>query len=160
MSTFDTYQNIIYDSDEESIDPVEESIDSVEENDFDASSDNYNCNYDSDHDYLTADDFNDFCIHTDDPDFYDDFDSCEDIIPTTDAGELAYTIKEDGSEISRVSGHVILNQCGSLLCRSKHQIKGSSKHKFFLQKIHATSPGNSIPLLYPEHMLFLQQLYF
>ena len=54
----------------------------------------------------------------------------------------------------RVSGHVILNQCGSLLSRTNDDIKGSSKHKFFLQKIHSSFDGESIPLLYPESMLF------
>jgi hypothetical protein len=63
-------------------------------------------------------------------------------------------IEHDVLNQNRVSGHVILNQCGSLLSRRNHDIRGSSKHKFFLQKIHATSDGESIPLLYPESMIF------
>ena len=69
---------------------------------------------------------------------------------------MAFTIKLDiqHKKTNKVSGHVILNQCGSLLSRPNHEIKGSSKHNYFLQKIHSTSDGKSIPLLYPESMLF------
>ena len=52
-----------------------------------------------------------------------------------------------------------MNQCGTLLTRSKHQIKGSSKHNWFLQKIHSTSVGNSLPLLYPENMIFISSFF-
>ena len=103
------------------------------------------------------DDFKDFLISDEDPDMIcgDDHEYFP-TIPTTNAGEHAFTITDHGRQqpINRVSGHVILNQCGSLLCRLDHQIKGSSKHNFFLQKIHSTSHGESIPLLYPESMLF------
>ena len=53
-----------------------------------------------------------------------------------------------------VSCHVLLNQCGALLTRSQHQIRGSSKHKYFVQGIVATSFGKSASLLYPEAMVF------
>ena len=81
------------------------------------------------------------------------------IIPTTDSGEIANEIEETtiygGTQDKlTISGHVILNQCGSLLTRKKHELKGSSKHKFFLQKIVATSAGSSVPLMYPEGILF------
>ena len=83
------------------------------------------------------------------------------VIPTTNAGEIAYVIEEEtrygGScDNITISGHVLLNQCGTttLLTRKEHQIKGSSKHNFFLQKIVATSNGSSIPLMYPEGILF------
>jgi hypothetical protein len=104
------------------------------------------------------DNFGDFLIHTDEPDAYHEEDHeyfPPDTIPTTDTGEMAQKIIEhDVLNQNRVSGHVILNQCGSLLSRRNHDIRGSSKHKFFLQKIHATSDGESIPLLYPESMIF------
>ena len=54
----------------------------------------------------------------------------------------------------RISGHVLLNQCGSLLTRKKYQLKGNSRHRFFLQRLCATSHGSSIPLMYPEGTLF------
>ena len=104
------------------------------------------------------DNFEDFVIHAGEPDAYHEENHeyfPPDTIPTTDTGENAKTIIEDDVlNQNRVSGHVILNQCGSLLSRRTHDISGSSKHKFFLQKIHATSDGESIPLLYPESMIF------
>lgn len=104
---------------------------------------------------ISEDNFDDFVTRTDEPHIMSNDEDIDYTIPTTDAGEVAVTIREEGDEKAlRVSGHVILNQCGTLLSRAKHEIKGSSKHKFFLQKIHATSPGNCVPLLYPENVLF------
>ena len=104
------------------------------------------------------DDFGDFLVTAEEPDSYHEENHDffpPDTIPTTDTGEKAQRIIEsDGWKQNKVSGHVILNQCGSLLSRRNHDINGSSKHKFFLQKIHSTSDGESIPLLYPESMLF------
>ena len=113
--------------------------------------------------YLTSDDFEDFVTRTEDPDIdvVDDDLEFDIAFPTTDAGEVPMFITNDEDQDKsaqhdnlHVSGHIVLNQCGTLLTRSKHQISGSSKHKFFLQKIHTTSPGNSMPLLYPENMIF------
>ena len=76
-------------------------------------------------------------------------------IPTTDAGECPYEISEENrNEKLSVSGHVLLNQCGSLLTRRKHKLNGSSKHKYFLQRICASTIGISVPLVYPEGMMF------
>ena len=84
------------------------------------------------------DNFEDFVIHAGEPDAYHEENHeyfPPDTIPTTDTGENAQTIIEDDVlNQNRVSGHVILNQCGSLLSRRTHDISGSSKHKFFLQK--------------------------
>ena len=49
---------------------------------------------------------------------------------------------------------LFLNQCGTCLTRKTHQIKGSSRHNYFLQRICATTVGESIPLMYPEGILF------
>lgn len=78
---------------------------------------------------------------------------------STNAGEVLLSVNEDNERKGHykdvtISGCTILNQCGSLLTRQRHQIKGRRKEKFFLQKINATSKGKSIPLLYPEAMLF------
>lgn len=112
-------------------------------------------------DDLFNDNFEDFLISADDPDlaYGDDHDYIavdDEQIPTTNAAEEAFHIRDEEGQrsINRVSGHVILNQCGSLLSRRDHEIKGSSKHQFFLQKIHSTTNGESIPLLYPESVLF------
>ena len=99
---------------------------------------------------------------TEDPDINVDDDDLEfdTAFPTTDTGEVPLFIsnEEDQDKLTHdnlhVRGKVVLNQCRTLLTRSKHQISGSSKHKFFLQKIHTISPGNSMPLFYPENVIF------
>ena len=53
-----------------------------------------------------------------------------------------------------ISGHVILNFVGTLLTRQKHELKSSSIHKYFLQRLVSTSIGFSVSLLYPEAMMF------
>ena len=77
-----------------------------------------------------------------------------DELPYTNAGEYAFQIEEEIPKGKFISGHVILNQCGSLLTRAKHRITGFSMQKNFLQSIASTRVGESIPLLYPEGMLF------
>ena len=47
-----------------------------------------------------------------------------------------------------------MNQRGFLLTRKNNEIKELSKHKHFLQRIRATSIGKSVPLHYPEEMIF------
>ena len=73
----------------------------------------------------------------DDHDFFQNNDS----IPTTNSGEQAFMIQDFNQYAKKnaVSGHVILNQCSSLLSRKNFEINGSSKHKFFLQKMHSTT---------------------
>ena len=79
-------------------------------------------------------------VSTIDPDlqYGDDHEyiAVNDLIPTTNAEDEAFHIRDTVEQwpINRVSGHVILNQCGSLSSRRDHEIKGSSKHQFFLQK--------------------------
>ena len=111
-------------------------------------------NIDRDDDILERDDFDEFVTSGDPPDIDEDF-SDENIIPTSNAGCFPFEVEEEiPTDRLHISGHVILNQNGTVLTRKKHQIKGSSVHKFFLQKICATNIGSSIPLLYPEAMLF------
>ena len=75
---------------------------------------------------------------------------------TTDASDIPYTIEQKikKKDVQVVCSHVMLNMNGTVLSRKKHQIKGSSLHKFFLQKPCSTRVGASIPTLYPEGMLF------
>jgi hypothetical protein len=47
-----------------------------------------------------------------------------------------------------------MNQCCALFSRRNHEIKGPSKHKFFVQRICAMSNGYSIPLSYPKVVVF------
>eukprot|EP00957_Ditylum_brightwellii_P116886 8916059-Ditylum_brightwellii.AAC.1 len=58
-------------------------------------------------------------------------------IATADAGQVAMQIDEEtkyGGTFgnTKVSACVLLNQCGTLLIRKQHQIKGSSRHSFFI----------------------------
>ena len=125
-----------------------------------------------------TDNLNDFVMNSIQPDILvEDFDDIDndnhhqsnnenmitdqmvDFIPTTNAGDRAFEIvheTEYGGAFGNItiSGSVLLNQCGTLLTRKKHQIKGSSRHHFFLQKLVASSHGSTIPLMYPEVVLF------
>ena len=53
-----------------------------------------------------------------------------------------------------ISGHIILNFVGTLLTRKQYQLKSSSIHKYILQRLVSTTIVHSLPLLYPERMLF------
>ena len=80
-------------------------------------------------------------------------------IPTSDAGELALEIdvtEKCGSSSGEITirGNILLNQCGTLFSRKKHQLKGSSRHNDFLQRIYSTLRGTTIPLMNPEAMIF------
>ena len=75
-------------------------------------------------------------------------------IPTTDAGDYAYVIEEEMPKDKYIGSHVIFNQCGSILSRKDSSIEGFKHQKHFLQRIVSITTGNSIPLLYPESMLF------
>ena len=62
------------------------------------------------------------------------------LISSTNYGEIAHCIDEttiySGSQGKlKISGHVLLNQCGSFLTRQNHELKDSSKHHLFLEKM-------------------------
>ena len=79
---------------------------------------------------------------------------------STNTGEYVFEVEGDEDQMKGVkkditlNGHILLNQCGSLLTRKKHLIKGTRKQNFFLQKLCSISIGSSIPLMYPEAMVF------
>ena len=75
-------------------------------------------------------------------------------IPTTLAGDIPFNVDETVPRVMKVSGHVIMNQCGSLLNRNERDITGYRSQKHFLQRIASISHDTTIPLLYPEAMLF------
>jgi hypothetical protein len=56
--------------------------------------------------------------------------------------------------VTSVSGSVILNNCGTLLARGFQKLRPSTWQGNFLQRLIATRPGRSIPLLYAEGTLF------
>jgi hypothetical protein len=75
-------------------------------------------------------------------------------IPTTLAGDKPFVIEEEIPRGMKVSGQVIMNQCGSLLNRNEKDITGYRSQKHFLQRIASVSHDTKVPLLYPEAMLF------
>lgn len=115
------------------------------------------------------DGLNDFITDTDNPDYFNENDDLEEVddehnfdvcLPTTDSGVEAFTIEDkDTDECLRLGGRVILNECCMMLTRKRHQMKQSRIAKHFLQKIVATSSGHSIPLMYPENMMFSSIFY-
>ena len=74
-------------------------------------------------------------------------------IPTTNAAKkvMNTVLKERKSKFGL---HVLLNEHCNLLVRRGSQLKPSRAAKGFLERIVATSDGESIPLLYPESMIF------
>lgn len=73
-------------------------------------------------------------------------------IPTTNAGVdvMDVTMKDN----SYIPLHAILNNCGSMLIRRNTKLEGTRRQQHFLHKIASLSPGQTVPLLYPEGMLF------
>ena len=105
---------------------------------------------------LEVDDFDDYVTSTNDP---DDNINHDDIIQdnmnmwdSTNTGEFIFDVQANDEFEKKgvckdvtISGHVILNQCGCLLTRKRHMIKGSRKQNFFIQKLCAKSVGGSVP---------------
>lgn len=73
-------------------------------------------------------------------------------VPTSNSGLVAMDVSM--RDRSFIPLHAVLNNCGMLLVRKQSKLKGSQRQQHFLHKIAAVSPGQSIPLLYPEGMLF------
>ena len=100
----------------------------------------------------------DFDSDSDDNNIQDHANTDNIYVPTTDAGDHAFEIvNDDDLKQTRgvnIFGRVILNFVGTLLTRQRHQLKSSSIHKYFLQRIVTTSIGESVSLLFPEGILF------
>jgi hypothetical protein len=75
-------------------------------------------------------------------------------MPTTNAGGRPLRVIPQGDGRKSVPGHIILNNCGTLLVRRRHKLCGSKRQQNFLQRIVSTSPSKCVPLVYPEAMLF------
>ena len=73
-------------------------------------------------------------------------------VPTSNSGLVAMDVSM--KDRSFIPLHTVLNNCGTLLVRKQSKLNGSRRQQHFLHKIAAVSPGQSIPLLYPEGMLF------
>ena len=112
---------------------------------------------------LSPDDFDDFVTSCNDNHDItnDDLDIIsKNLWESTNTGEFVYEVEGNEDEKKgimndiTINGHVVLNQCGCLLTRKRHMIKGNKKQNYFIQKLCAISTGASIPLMYPEGMLF------
>ena len=77
-----------------------------------------------------------------------------DFFPTTNAGELCVEVEEKVGYGFKFSGCNILNNAGSLLSRSLFDIRKSKYINHHIQKLCSVINCKSIPLLYPEGMLF------
>jgi hypothetical protein len=78
-------------------------------------------------------------------------------LATTDPGTMPiYTHLDEGSDYasSSASNHVLLNSLGHMLIRRNKQLSGTSNQRNFLQRLVSRMPGDTLPLAYPEGMLF------
>ena len=139
---------------------VEEVNDEMD-SDFDCSEDEMSQQSSSNNkNSMTEDLFNDYLTSSQDLDLSgDDNESVKYQYDESNSGECVLNVREENRNRGAykditVSGSTIMNQCGSLLTRKKHQIRGSWKQKFFIQKLCAISRGTSVPLIYAEAMLF------
>ncbi len=75
-------------------------------------------------------------------------------IPCSSAGASGGIFLSEDTKHHFVGAHIILNNCGTLLARRGIKLKGNKVQQRFLQAIVAKSDGKSVPLLYPEALLF------
>lgn len=102
--------------------------------------------------------------HHDCEDYSDDEDTSDAAcpnIPTTNAANtpVYVQVETEPYKSCTASNHVILNHFGSCLIRRNADMSGTKTQKSFLQRLVATTPGTSVPLLYPEGMLFTDVFY-
>ena len=68
-------------------------------------------------------------------------------------GNIESPLEIKGDPVS-LPGCVVLNNVGSLLARKRSKGKPSLNFRHFMERIVATTPGKSVPLVFPEGMLF------
>jgi predicted GIY-YIG superfamily endonuclease len=86
-------------------------------------------------------------------------DSSADVIPTTNAGDFAYTVLDKNEKKRKFPCHILLNQVGVLLTRYNNRIEGTYAQKNFIQRIVSTICGLSFPLVYLMGTLFPRHFY-
>jgi hypothetical protein len=125
---------------------------------------------DSDADSIESNNFITVMKHCADPNYFtaakqglDDIDDNSSIddnegsdLPCTNAGAepLFSDITGTTYASNSIGNHVLLNHYGHMLIRRKSSLTGTMKQRHFLQRLIACYPGKSIPLVYPEAMLF------
>ena len=86
----------------------------------------------------------------------EDDDDEDGVVPWTDARDevpVAVSGEPDDQHCS-VRGHVLLNEYGNCLVRKDAKLVGSNGQRGIFERIVATAKGKSIPLMYPEGMMF------
>lgn len=89
----------------------------------------------------------------------------QDMLPSSESKDHCFSLSTTASmwkptvcrfkkDTISVNGAVILNNCGTLLARGFRKLTASIWQGNFLQRLVATIPGRSIPLLYAEGTLF------
>ena len=71
---------------------------------------------------------------------------------TTQAGDLPTIIEQDPFR-DRVSGHVLYNQAAVCTTRYDKRINGTNSQKHFIQRLCATTPGQTCPLISLEQCM-------
>jgi hypothetical protein len=100
----------------------------------------------------------DFCFNEEDS--MNSEQSCRgflnDPVPTTNSGRtpIFSDLVSETYKNASMSNHVLLNNYGHMLIRRNVKLQGSMKQRHFLQRLVSAFPGRSIPLVYPEGMLF------
>ena len=77
---------------------------------------------------------------------------------STDVGDEPVNIVPDNKMIV-VAGHVIFNQAGKCTTRHNQSITGTSRKRYIIQSLCASTPGQAFPLLQPEACLFPRHFY-
>lgn len=72
-------------------------------------------------------------------------------VPLTSNVDTPLEVRGDPASIP---GCIVLNNVGSLLTRTRARCDASHNQKHFLEHLVATTAGKSVPLVYPEGMLF------
>ena len=77
-------------------------------------------------------------------------------LPSTNAGTLPVYTAVAPSDYSdcTINNHVLLNNFGHMLIRRNKKLTGTLNQQHFLQRLVSKFPGDSLPLAYPEGMLF------
>ena len=78
-------------------------------------------------------------------------DADDDVIPSTNPGLPHFLIDADDT-IANL--HVLMNKVQRLLVRTRHDFKLKDNERHFIERLVSTSNNHSIPLVYPEAMLF------
>ena len=76
----------------------------------------------------------------------------------TNASDVPFNVQQDPKKMV-VAGHVIFNQAGKCTTRHKQTIEGTSRERYMVQSLCATSPGQASPLLQPGASLFPRHYY-